>query len=112
MQVEYKPVTLPELQFGYNALEPVLIGEILEVHHKKHHQAYINNYNNLSQELAKRVQENNVSEVQKLCGKVAFNAGGHLAHAWYWENLAPAGNGGGVLPDEKSNLSQAIVKVP
>ena len=39
---------------------------------------------------------------------MAFTAGGYNAHKWYWENLAPADNGGGVLPDEKSPLTAAI----
>ena len=110
MKTEHQPVTLPELQYGYHDLEPVLVGEIIEIHHKKHHQKYVDEYNRLSQELVTKIQDKSVHEVQKLCDKVAFNVGGHVAHKWYWENLAPARNGGGVLPDEKSNLSQAIVK--
>lgn len=38
-------VTLPELKFNYSALEPVLSSKLLEIHHKKHHQAYVNNLN-------------------------------------------------------------------
>jgi Fe-Mn family superoxide dismutase len=110
MQHEYVPVTLPELSFGYNSLEPILTGEILEVHHKKHHQAYINNYNTLIQDLVKKAYEKDSFGVQNLCGKVAFHAGGHNAHAWYWENLAPADNGGGILPDEKSPLTKAVLQ--
>ena len=108
MQQEYQAVTLPELKYGYNALQPILIGDILEVHHKKHHQNYINQYNILAQDIVKKAYERDVSGVQKLAGKIAFNAGGHISHAWYWENLAPSDNGGGVLPDEKSHLSQAV----
>ena len=110
MQQEFAAVTLPELRYGYNALEPVLTGEILEVHHKKHHQKYVNEYNASAQELIKKVYEHDVSGAQKLCDKVAFNGGGHVTHSWYWENLAPADNGGGILPDEKSALTTAVVK--
>lgn len=106
---QFVPVTLPELTYGYNALEPILIGEILEVHHKKHHQAYVNNYNAAAEHLAKAIARGDASDAQVTCAKVAFNAGGHLVHSWYWENLAPAGNGGGVLPDEKSPFTQAVV---
>ena len=111
MQNQYAPIELPELKYSHNALEPVLIGEILEVHHKKHHQKYVNEYNTHAQNLVKRIYEGDVAEDQKLCDKVWFNGGGHQAHAWYWENLAPADNGGGVLPEEKSQLSEQIVKV-
>jgi superoxide dismutase len=38
-------VTLPELKYNYSALEPVLSSKLLEIHHKKHHQAYVNNLN-------------------------------------------------------------------
>jgi len=110
MQQEYQPVTLPELKYGYNALQPVLIGEILEVHHKKHHQGYVTKYNESATELVKQYYNGNTTAVQKLCKAVSFTAGGHNCHAWYWDNLAPSDNGGGVLPDDKSPLTQAIVR--
>jgi Fe-Mn family superoxide dismutase len=111
MQQEYSPITLPELSYSHNALEPILIGEILEVHHKKHHQKYVNEYNIHAQDLISKIYAKDVAGAQKIADKVWFNGGGHQAHAWYWENLAPADNGGGVLPDDKSGLSHAIVKV-
>jgi superoxide dismutase len=42
---EGSKVTLPDLKYGYSALEPVLSSKLLETHHKKHHQAYVNNLN-------------------------------------------------------------------
>lgn len=49
MKVEQEKLELPELKFSYTALEPVLVSEILEVHHKKHHSKYVSNYNNLTE---------------------------------------------------------------
>jgi superoxide dismutase, Fe-Mn family len=110
MQVELPLITLPELTYGYNSLEPVLIGEILQVHHQKHHQAYVTGYNAAVGELITKAHNHDAEGVQVLCGKVAFTAGGHNAHKWYWENLAPSDNGGGILPDDKSPLTAAITK--
>ena len=108
--MERTNLALPELTYGYNALQPVLNGEILEVHHKKHHQGYVNNYNKLIDEIAPLIKENDTFKLQpKLLG-LHFNSGGHNCHSLYWENLAPKDNGGGILPDEKSALSQAVVK--
>ena len=47
MNTEYKKLQLPALEYSPNALEPVLIGEILEVHHGKHHNGNVRDFNNL-----------------------------------------------------------------
>ena len=109
MNIEKEKLELPELKFSYTALEPVLVSEILEVHHKKHHNKYVSNYNDLTDKVLPALSKNRTHEVQKLLPKLHFNAGGHNCHAMYWENLAPSDNGGGVLPDEKSLLTKAIV---
>merc|ERR1712178_589209 len=110
MQKEFIEAKLPELQYGYAALEPTLNSEILEVHHKKHHNTYANNYNNLVDQLVDAHYKGNPTKVQTLCKGVAFNAGGFNVHNIYWENLAPEGNPGGILPDENSKFSGEIVK--
>merc|ERR1711874_248902 len=103
-------VSLPELNYGYASLEPTLIADILEVHHKKHHNAYANNYNNLIEKLCDAASKGEAQQVQNLCAGVAFNAGGYNTHNIYFENLAPAGNPGGLLPDENSPFTKEIVK--
>lgn len=110
MQNSTPILELPELNYSYSALEPILISDILETHHKLHHQAYINNYNKLMDQFIDNHYKGNITEVQNLCSKIAFNAGGHNCHALYWQNLAPIENGGGILPDSGSPLTSAIVK--
>ena len=109
MQQKLKKIELPELNYSPNALEPVLIGEILLTHHQKHHRKYVDNYNTLTDQLITSAYNQDTVKVQKLAPKVKFNAGGHNCHALYWSNLAPQHNGGGILPDDKSLLSKAIV---
>jgi superoxide dismutase len=81
MQVEesgsaYTKTSLPELKYAYTALEPVLSSEILEVHHKKHHNAYVNNYNTLMNDLLNAQKKCDLPKVVTLSQKVTFNAGG------------------------------------
>jgi len=110
MQTQFPVANLPELQYGYASLEPILNAEILEVHHKKHHAGYATKYNALTQQFIDAAYKGETSKVQKLCKDVHFNAGGFNVHNLYWENLAPKGNPGGVLPDANSHFSQEMVK--
>ena len=109
MEIKRDHLKLPELKYSYNALQPILIGEILEVHHKKHHNGYVNKYNKVTDDVLPAFYKNDVNKVQKLLPKLHFLAGGHNCHALYWDNLAPSDNGGGVLPDQKSPLTHAIL---
>ena len=54
---------LPELKYSYTALEPVLIADILEVHHKKHHNGYVNKYNNVVDEVLPSMYKNETNKV-------------------------------------------------
>merc|ERR1711972_1271603 len=108
MQKEFTPAVLPELNYGYASLEPVLISEIIEVHHKKHHAGYATKYNNFAQQLIDAHYKGDTNTVQRLCDEVHFNAGGYNTHNVYWENLAPKGNPGGLLPDENSKLAKLV----
>ena len=110
MQQELSKLCLPELTYSYTALEPYLISDILEIHHKKHHNGYVNKYNKLVDDLLPAIYKKDISKVQTLLPKVHFVSGGHNCHKMYWENLAPADNGGGVLPDDKSLFKKALVK--
>ena len=85
--------SLPDLAYDYNALEPVISAEIMQLHHSKHHQTYVNNLNVAEEKLAEAVAKNDVSTVISLQGALKFNGGGHLNHSIFWQNLCPGGSG-------------------
>lgn len=84
-----KKFTLPPLEYGYDELEPVLSKELLELHHTKHHQAYIDTYNTIASEFAKALESGDIKTIETLAKDLNFNAGSHLNHSIYWKNLAP-----------------------
>jgi Fe-Mn family superoxide dismutase len=92
------PVTLPALPYAYDALEPAISKEIMTLHHTKHHQAYITNYNAAEAEVGKAFQGQDIKKQISLQAAIKFNGGGHLNHSLFWENLAPIKAGGGAFP--------------
>ncbi|XP_023330822.1 superoxide dismutase [Mn], mitochondrial [Eurytemora carolleeae] len=84
---------LPDLPYDYNALEPVISAEIMQIHHSKHHATYVTNLNVVEEKLADAVAKNDVSAVIGLHGALKFNGGGHLNHSIFWQNLCPGGSG-------------------
>lgn len=88
--------TLPKLPYDYNALTPHMSETQLQLHHDKHHQAYVNGANAAFEKLDKARQENTDIDAKAVMKDLSFNIGGHLLHSIFWENLAPAGKGGGV----------------
>ncbi|CCO35588.1 superoxide dismutase, Fe-Mn family [Rhizoctonia solani AG-1 IB] len=104
-------VTLPDLPYAYNALEPYISEEIMTLHHKKHHQTYVNGYNTAVENLSKLVGDPSAARKQiSLQSAVKFNGGGHLNHSLFWKNLAPAGTTG-LKPDgtlETATLASSI----
>lgn len=101
---------LPSLPYGYGDLAPVLIPEILEVHHKKHHQKYVDKYNEANEKLQAALAKGDHHMASDLCKHVRFNGGGHVNHSLYWENLASKNKQGGDLPAKDSKLSKAIIE--
>jgi Fe-Mn family superoxide dismutase len=91
--------TLPDLPYDFNALEPVISAQIMELHYTKHHQAYVNNLNLAEEKLEKAIQEKNVNEYIALQSAIKFNGGGHINHSIFWTNLASPKQGGGELTD-------------
>jgi len=82
--------TLPELPYAYDALEPYISKEIMELHHKKHHQAYVNNLNAAVKSQAELIRSGDVKGQIALQSAIKFNGGGHINHSLFWKNLAPA----------------------
>lgn len=93
--------TLPALSFGYKDLEPYISEEQLKIHHLKHHQAYVNGCNAILDKIDKARKENIELDTKSILKSLSFNIGGHLLHSLFWENLAPAGKGGGGQPSGK-----------
>ncbi|UOQ60951.1 superoxide dismutase [Leucobacter rhizosphaerae] len=83
--------TLPDLPYDYAALEPHISGKIMQLHHDKHHQAYVTGANTALEQLAEARDANNLAAVNKLEKDVAFNLGGHVNHTIFWNNLSPEG---------------------
>jgi Fe-Mn family superoxide dismutase len=90
--------TLPKLPYDYNALAPYISEEQLKLHHDKHHQKYVNDANALFQKIDESREANTVLDIKAMCKEGAFNIGGHMLHSIFWENMAPAGKGGGGNP--------------
>ena len=83
--------TLPELSYDYSALEPSISAMIMELHHSKHHQAYVTGANAAIAGLADARDSGNLSNVNKLEKDLAFNLGGHVNHSIFWTNMSPNG---------------------
>jgi superoxide dismutase, Fe-Mn family len=103
------PFTLPDLPYPFDALEPHIDARTMEIHHDKHHQAYVTNANNA---LAGTPMENaSVEDVLRNLsslpadkqGPVRNNAGGHANHSLFWEIMGPGGGG-----QPSGSLGQAI----
>ena len=99
--------TVPALPYPYEALEPHIYKLTMQIHHDKHHQAYVDN---LNKALAGTDDENKtLEELVKNAGNISpavrNNGGGHWNHSFFWESLAP--NAGG-MPEGK--LADAINK--
>ena len=85
--------SLPELPYDYAALEPHISGKIMQLHHDKHHQAYVTGANTALEQLAEARDSGNLAPVNKLEKDLAFNVGGHVNHTIFWNNMSPDGGG-------------------
>jgi Fe-Mn family superoxide dismutase len=96
---------LPKLAYAYNALEPHIDAKTMEIHHSKHHQAYVTNLNNAiaGTDAEKMSIEDICKNISKYPVAVRNNGGGHYNHSLFWEIMAP--NAGG---EPTGDLAAAI----
>src|SRR5579863_8874670 len=99
---------LPPMPYDFSALEPVISGQIMELHYTKHHQAYVNNLNVALEKYQAAEQKQDIAEMIALESAIKFNGGGHVNHSIFWTNLAPKSKGGREFP--KGELAAAINK--
>ncbi|KKY29767.1 putative superoxide dismutase [Diaporthe ampelina] len=98
--------TLPDLSYDYGALEPHISGQIMELHHSKHHQTYVNGLNSALETLGEAEAKGDSSKAASVAPLLNFHGGGHVNHTLFWENLAPANKDGGGEP--AGDLKKAI----
>ncbi len=97
---------LPQLPYAYDALEPHFDARTMEIHHSKHHQAYITNLNNAV--AGTELEGKSLEELMNVCKDntpVRNNGGGHWNHTFFWSILSP--NGGG---EPTGKIGDAIAK--
>ena len=100
---------LPKLPYAYNALEPHIDAQTMEIHHTKHHQAYTNGLNTALESLSAELQNMELTKLlssidkvpENVRGAVNFHGGGYDNHAMFWNNMKPNGGGepGGIVDD-------------
>ena len=83
--------TLPDLPYDYSALAPHIAPEIMELHHSKHHNTYVQGLNTTLDKLADARDKNDFGAIVGLEKTLAFNLGGHVNHSAFWNNLSPDG---------------------
>jgi superoxide dismutase, Fe-Mn family len=84
---------LPALAYDYGALEPHISGKIMQLHHDKHHRAYVDGANAALEGLAEARAKKEFSKIAPLERALAFHVSGHVLHSLFWQNLTPEGGG-------------------
>lgn len=103
---------LPDLPYGYDALEPSIDEETMHLHHEKHHNTYVTNLNNALEQHPDADPGNveellaNIDDVpEDIKRAVRNNGGGHANHSMFWKIMGPSGQGGG---EPTGDLANAI----
>ncbi|MEM2963227.1 MAG: superoxide dismutase [Candidatus Anstonellales archaeon] len=93
-----KKFELPDLPYSYDALEPYISKQIMELHHKKHHLAYVNGANAAVDKLENSRKGKAEIDIKATLRDLSFNLSGHLLHKVFWQNMAPPSKSGGETP--------------
>jgi Fe-Mn family superoxide dismutase len=96
---------LPDLDYDYGALEPHVSGQIMQLHHDKHHAAYVKKANETLDQLDEARDKSDFTRIGGLEKALAFNLSGHVLHSLFWRNLVPKGGG-----RPKGELASAITR--
>src|SRR3989339_596323 len=109
-EVVFMAFELPKLPYAYDALEPYIDAKTMEIHHTKHHQAYIDKLNAALEahaDLQKKSAEELVSDLnaipEAIRTAVRNHGGGHANHSFFWNVMAPGAGG-----EPSGNISEAI----
>jgi len=87
------PYKLPELPYAYDALEPHISARIMELHHDKHHAAYVAGANKALDKIAEARAKDKLASIAALERNLAFNLSGHVLHSLFWTCMDPHGGG-------------------
>ncbi len=99
--------SLPKLSYGYKDLEPYLSQEQLQIHHEKHHQAYVTGANAILERIDRARRDQADLDIKATLKELSFHIGGHVLHTLFWGNLAPRGKS---APRPEKILATAVDK--
>ncbi|HVL49457.1 MAG TPA: superoxide dismutase [Candidatus Thermoplasmatota archaeon] len=106
---------LPDLPYAFDALEPVIDTQTMQIHHGKHHNTYVTNLNKAIEgksDLDGKSVEALIADLSKVPADirnvVRNNGGGHANHSLFWELMAPKGKGGEPSPDLKAAIDRDL----
>jgi Fe-Mn family superoxide dismutase len=91
--MQMKKYALPDLPYGYSALEPHYSARLLELHHDKHHAAYVAGANTTLEKLVAAREQRSFEAINQLEKDLAFHVSGHVLHSLFWRNMSPQGGG-------------------
>ncbi len=98
---------LPKLEYSFDALEPHIDAQTVELHYSKHHQSYVDGLNKAEAGLAEARKTGDFSKVKALKKEIAFHGSGHVMHSIYWSNMGAESE---VKKEPEGKLREAIEK--
>jgi Fe-Mn family superoxide dismutase len=102
---------LPPLPYDYKALEPVISADLLQLHHDRHHKAYVDGLNKAEMKLAEARKNRDFSLVKHWERELAFHGSGHILHSIYWAIMTAPGKGGSLGEETRRSLEKSFGSV-